>query len=181
MEELEAPTEQLQEEIHHHAHSANESWQMKVALTSTLLAVFAALAAMLGGKDANEAMVEQIQSSDKWSYYQAKSIKAAMQKSQIRLLETLGKGGEGQKFEEELKRYEKDMEEIKHEAEEKAEKSVRLLERHEHYAFALTFFQVGIGIAAISVLIRRKSFWKISVGLGLVGLGLFIWGMLTRI
>src|ERR1035437_4301721 len=78
MEEAEIPTEHLQEEIHHHAQGAAQSWIMGVALTSALLAVLAAVSSLLSGHHANEAMIEQMKASDAWSYYQAKGIKAAV-------------------------------------------------------------------------------------------------------
>jgi hypothetical protein len=76
MERPEVPLEQSQEEIAHHAHHATEKWILGVALTAAFLAVLAAITALLAEHHANEAMLDQIRSSDKWSFYQAKSIKA---------------------------------------------------------------------------------------------------------
>ena len=180
MEEIEVPTEHLQEEIHHRAHEAAERWQMQVALSSALLAVFAALAALLSGHDANESMMEQIQSSDKWSHYQSKSIKEAVQRSQVELMVALGKPVPP-KTEEALERYEKEKEKLAEEAKEKAEKSEHLLARHERFSVAVTFFQVAIGVAAISVLTRRKRFFQVSLLFGMVGLLMLIVGALVRI
>jgi hypothetical protein len=180
MEEIEVPTEQLQDEIHHRAHASAERWQLQVALTSALLAVMAALAALLSGHDANESMLEQIRSSDAWSHYQSKSIKLAIQKSNSEILMALGKEVP-KKSEEELKRYEREQEEISAEAREKAVASEHLLARHERYSIAVTFFQVAIGVAAISVLTRRRSFWKVSLLFGGAGLAALISGFLGRI
>ncbi len=180
MEEIEVPTEQLQEEIHAHAHGSAEKWQLQVALTSALLAVLAALAALLSGHDANEAMIEQIQSANAWSHYQAKGIKAVVQRSQLEILQSLGKSSVVQP-KAEFDRYKKEQEEIAEEAKEKSLKSERLLARHGRYSFAVTFFQVGIGVAAISVLTRRRSFWKLSLLFGLVGFVMLISGFLAQI
>jgi len=46
------------------------------ALTAAFLAVLAAITSLMAEHHANEAMLDQIRSSDKWSFYQAKSIKA---------------------------------------------------------------------------------------------------------
>jgi hypothetical protein len=92
MEEAEVPTEHLHEEIERHAgHPGRPRWTMGVALSSALLAGLAAVSSLLAGHHANEAMIEQIQSSDKWAYYQAKGIKAAVLGSKIELLESEGK------------------------------------------------------------------------------------------
>ena len=67
MEEIEPPTEQVQEEIHHHAHESRERWISYVALSSALIAALAAVCSLLAGHHANEGMLEQISSSNKWA------------------------------------------------------------------------------------------------------------------
>src|SRR3984957_20238142 len=83
MEDPEVPTEHLHEEIHHHAEHTREKWVLGVALSSALLAGLAAVSSLLAGHHANEAMIEQIQSSDNWAFYQAKGIKSALLGSKI--------------------------------------------------------------------------------------------------
>src|SRR5881392_2002261 len=78
MEEAEVPLEHLHEEIHHHAEHSGEKWISWVALSTAILAVLAAIAGLLSGSHANEAMMKQIESSDQWAFYQAKGIKAAV-------------------------------------------------------------------------------------------------------
>ncbi|PYI96302.1 MAG: hypothetical protein DME98_13060, partial [Verrucomicrobia bacterium] len=78
MEEAEVPLEHLQEQVHHSAEHSRERWISWVALSTAILAVLAAIAGLLSGRYVNEAMMNQIEASDQWSYYQAKSIKAAV-------------------------------------------------------------------------------------------------------
>ena len=49
-----------------------------MALSTAVLAVLAAIASLLSGQHANEAVMDQIEASDQWNYYQAKGIKAAV-------------------------------------------------------------------------------------------------------
>src|SRR5471032_2633813 len=91
MEEAEVPTEHLHEDMEHHAAHSKAPWTMGVALSSALLAGLASVSSLLAGHHANEAMVEQIRSSDRWSYYQAKGIKAAILGSKVELREAEGK------------------------------------------------------------------------------------------
>src|SRR4051812_2366010 len=116
MEDLEVPTERIQEEIHHHAESSRERWISAVALSSALLAVFAAVAALLAGKHANEAMLEQLHASDHWSYYQAKGIKGAILASKLDLLRAQGHGTAVDE-EAKLKEYREDQEKTRETAE----------------------------------------------------------------
>src|ERR1700720_4975018 len=78
MEEAEVPLEHLHEEVHHSAEHSGEKWISWVALSTAILAVLAAIAGLLSGKHANEAMMSEIEASDHWAYYQAKGIKAAV-------------------------------------------------------------------------------------------------------
>jgi len=78
VEEAEVPLEDLQKHVHHSAEHGGETWISWVALSTAILAVLAAIAGLLSGKHANEAMMSQIESSDQWSYYQAKSIKSSV-------------------------------------------------------------------------------------------------------
>ena len=78
MEEAEIPLEHLHEKIHHHAEYGGTAWGSWVAFSTAILAVLAAIAALLSGHRANEAMMNQIEAANQWAYYQAKSIKAAV-------------------------------------------------------------------------------------------------------
>src|SRR5881394_4462495 len=88
MEEAEVPLEHLHEQAHETAKHSGQAWISWVALSTAILAVLAAIASLLSGKHANEAMISQIEASDQWSYYQAKSIKAAVLDAKIALSAT---------------------------------------------------------------------------------------------
>src|ERR1051325_3369409 len=78
MEEAEVPLEDLHERVKETAEHRGTVWISWVALSTATLAVLAAIAGLLSGKHANEAMMNQIEASDQWNYYQAKSIKASV-------------------------------------------------------------------------------------------------------
>jgi hypothetical protein len=169
MEEIEAPTEHVQEEIHHHAEHSRESWIMGVALTSALLAALAAVAALMSGHHANEAMIEQVQASDSWGYYQAKGIKGAVLSSRLELLKALGKEV-SPNDEAKIEQYKKDQDQIQEQGREKTESSEHHLQKHLVFARAVTLYQVAIAVAAISVLTRRRRYWHLSILFGAAGL-----------
>jgi len=166
-EDPEVPTEHLHEAIHEEAEKG-ASWVMAVALSTAVLAVLAAITALLAGGHANEAMMDQIQASDQWAFYQAKGIKAAVLESKTELLGGLGKepaAGDAEK----LEKYKSDQKEIQAIAEEKTRSSEAHLARHETLAKGVTVFQVSIAIAAIAVLTRRRWMWFASMLLGICG------------
>src|SRR5215471_11880732 len=111
MEDAEVPLEHLHEHVKESAERSGEAWISWVALSTALLAVLAAIASLLSGEHANEAMMDQIEASDQWNYYQAKSIKASVLDAKMA---TVGAPNESDRSK--LARYEKEQEEIKSEA-----------------------------------------------------------------
>ena len=176
MSEIEVPTEHLHEEIHEKAHGG-EPWVMGVALSTAFLAAFAAIAALMAGHHVNEALIDQIQASDHWSYYQAKGIKSQVQLARLQILEGLGKKVPAED-KAKLDDYKKEQQEIKEKAEEKEKSSEAHLVRHVTLARAVTLFQVAIAVAAIAVLTKRQPFWYVSLGFGAVGLYFLALGLL---
>ena len=177
MEEPEVPTEHLHEHIHEHAEHSTERWILGVALSSALLAAFAAVASLLAGHNANEAVIAQIESSDQWSYYQSKSIKEAQLAGKLDLLAALDKPvADADKSR--VAQYEKEKEDVRKDAERLEKESRHLLRTHEALAVSVTLFQIAIAVGAISVLIKRKSFWSVSLVAGLIGVGFFLQALL---
>ncbi len=186
MEEIEVPTEHLQEEMHHHAEHARERWVSRVALSSAILAALAAVSAMLSGHHANEAMIDQIHASDKWAYYQAKSIKASLLSTKRELLAAQGKKAEAEAGDadgggadsDKAEKYAKQQEEISAEARAEEASSKAHLLRHETLARAVTLFQIGIAIGAIAALTKRRKYWWVSMAAGAAGIGFLVAGLI---
>jgi len=172
MEQPEVPTEHLHEHIEHHAKHGGQSWIMGVALTSALLATLAAIASLLAGDFANEAMISQVEAANQWSYFQSKSIKESQLKSKMDIFDALGKAAlpaDKAKLEE----YKTDKEKIQLGAEEKEKEAKQRLGVHQIFARSVTLFQIAIAIGAIAALTRLRFFWYVSIGLGITGLVFF--------
>lgn len=183
MEEIEVPLEQTQEHLQHaslheghgdHDSGGRFSLINLGAVLSAVLAVFAAICALLAGHYSNEAMIEQIKSSDQWSYYQAKGIKGALQEFRLEMNTSMNNEEKIDKIQEKIEKYKKDQEEIQEIAKEKEENSEKFLHWHERLAMSVTFFQVAIAVIAIGVLTRKKFFFYMGAGSGTIGLISFI-------
>ena len=172
MEEIEIPTEHLHEAINEKAEELfekKEKWTLMVAISTALMAVFAAIAGLMAGHHSNEALIEQIKSSDQWAYYQAKSIKA-----EIRALKPEGSSLSG-KTPEQTKQ---EAEDIKRKAEEAQKNSEYHLAKHVLLARAVTLLQVAIAISAIAILTRKRFMWIIGILIAFGGVCIFIVGVL---
>jgi hypothetical protein len=175
MEEAEVPLEHLQEEIHHHAEHGGVSWISGVALSTAILAVLAAIAGLLSGKHANEAMMSQIEASDQWGYYQAKSIKAAILETKTTLASEASS-----KDKEKAAQYQEEQAEIKREAEHKQVEARANFHKHEVFARSVTMFQIAIAIAAISALTKKRRYWFVSLVFGLIGVVFLVLGSIAH-
>ena len=175
MEEAEVPLEHLHEEIHHHAEHGGPPWISWVALSTAILAVLAAIAGLLSGMHANEAMMSQIQASDQWGYYQAKSIKAAVLEAKTTLAEAAT-----EKDKEKAAQYQEEQSEIKREAEHKQAEAKANFHKHEVFARSVTMFQIAIAVAAISALTKKRRFWYVGLVFGLAGAIFLVLGSMAH-
>ena len=175
MEESEVPLEHLHEQVHHSAEHSRERWISWVALSTAILAVLAAIAGLLSGRYVNEAMMNQIEASDQWSYYQAKSIKATVLAAKTSL-----SGASNELDQSKRDRYEKEQEKIKSEAEQKEAAAKSNFHKHEVFAGGVTMFQIAIAIAAISALTRKRRFWIVSLLFGAAGCAFLVLAAITR-
>jgi hypothetical protein len=170
MEEIEVPTEHLHEEIEEEVEEAikkNEKrGSMAIAVSTALMAVFAAMASLLAGHHADEAVIEQIRASDQWSFYQAKGIKEEI----VSLSSSPDREARSVK-------YKSEQAEIQKKAKESEAASRAHLEHHSILARAVTLFQISIAISAIAILTRKKLLWFISLGISCFGLFFFITGI----
>jgi hypothetical protein len=185
--EIEAPTEHLHETLHEHAHGHGHGhgngegpppWISQVALTAAIIAVAAAIAALQAGHNANEAMLEQMQATDKWSEFQAKSIKRSLVDTRMEILAALGKEARIEDDKKTMERYEKEKEEIAKEAKKLEHEAEHHMHRHVILARSVTIFQIAIALSAIGALTRKKLVWYGSVAVGILGTIFLVQAML---
>ena len=179
MEELEDPTEKLKEinESVEERVEAKEKWITLVALSTAIIAVFAAICGLIGNHHANEAMLLQIKSSDQWNYYQAKGIKYEGVVNTLSLLHAMNK--EDTALQSKMTGLAKDKEKIMKEAQKFQEDSEQEMRQHLVFAYAITIFQVAIAISAVVILTRKKGLWYACLFLVALGIYFMTKGFLT--
>lgn len=187
----EVETERLHESIREEVEREGGAFLRKIALTTALLAVLAAVAALRAGATVNHALLLradatrlQSEASDQWAYYQAKSVKASVQEAVRAAWLAAGKEPPAE-VAERLARYEKEQEEIRARAAElekerdaRLKESEHLLHGHHRFASAVALFQVAIALGAIAALTRSRVVWAGSLVVGLGGAALLAWAFL---
>jgi hypothetical protein len=193
MEEGPEPQEWLEKasEEHHHGHTHEEGGRgrdMTVsAVTAAVLAVLAAFGSLLSGNAVNQAILDQTRATDQWAYYQAKSTKEQLYEVGGKLIQALSSSREPaasdvhasmlQEFHSQKGRYEAEKEEIKKEAEHLEAESRHAFHKHHQFALGIACFQVGIVLASVSILVRIRAIYYLSVLSGAAGLVWLILGL----
>ena len=181
MEEIEDFSEKIHEQSDEHANhilaEGKEKWVLYVALTTAVIAVLAAITGLLAGDHADEAMLSQIRSSDKWAFYQAKSIKTELINSSNKILIAIGKAPAAQDTAK-IAANKIEQAKIMEEAKDAQKESDGHVAKHKILARGVTLFQVAIAIGAISIITKRKALWIVSVGFAFVGIFFLLQGTL---
>jgi hypothetical protein len=167
-EEIEVPTEHLHEKMEEEAEH-NRGWISRVAVSSAVLAVAAAITALLASHHADESILEEMRATDQWSFYQAKGIKLAILKGNIEQLQSDGKQVAPERSAQ-VAKYETEMKAIEDKGHELEESSESHMHHHVWLARGVTAFQIAIAMGAIAILARRPRLWFLSLGLGLAGI-----------
>jgi hypothetical protein len=171
------------EEAQEHAGGEGGGWILWLSLSTAVIAVLAAIGSLLSGSYANDAIVEkneailhQSKADDAWSYYQAKSIKAAVFSTQADPKWAAEAEREKRESVETQKRAQEEEKRVA-EADERSERSLHV---HHQFAKSVTVFQVAIALAAIAALTKRRMMWWVSLGMGGLGIFFFVLGLLPH-
>ena len=173
------------------ADEKKEPWLNYLALTTIIFAVAATLSTFKGGGYSTRSMLSQEQASNKWSYFQSKSLKLYLYETQKDVLEldtkSMKKVDASEidayhkkilEYEQSIKRYDKEKADIKKDAEHLESLRDEAQKHSQVFGMAVIFLQISILISSIAALIKRKYLWLIGIGVGAVGLIYFINGFL---
>ena len=186
MEEGPEPQEWVEraaEEQHHgHEHAAEGARPASAtaAVTAAVLAVLAALGSLLSGHAANEAILAQSRATNQWAFYQAKSTKGHLYEVGGEVIKALGRPDTTvpDHFHAAMTKYDREKEEIRREAEHLEAESRHELHKHHRYALGVSMFQVGIVLASVSILVRYRPLFALSIAAGAAGLICLVAGFL---
>jgi hypothetical protein len=176
--EVPSPHEHAVEEA---AERKRDTLAQRISLMTAVLATVGALVSYQSG-DAqtkamflkNQSILKQAQASDQWAFYQAKSTKGHIVEAAAELATEPDVKARffAERDKEAKEKTEIQAEAMKLEAESRklGEESEAKLRPHERLALALTFIQIAVALAAITVLTRRTWLLWGAVGSAAVGI-----------
>jgi hypothetical protein len=168
-----------------------ERWTQWVALTTTILAVCAAISSLKGGGYSTKVQLATTRENDRWAQYQSKSIKQnlfAVEQSLLQVQALEAKAPEARaaiaarltKLQGELDRYEKEKAEIRGGAEAIQKEQAEYQRHGGNFGLAVMLLQIAIMLSSVGALIKRPVMWIVGLVFGAIGLtymanGFFAW------
>ena len=149
-----------------------------IALTTAIMAVFAAITTLYVGKYSSRAVLYQGEETDMWAYFQAKSIKQHAFEMQKEKVEQELARPEGKAFPKDAQekadkmlaryiknvdRYEVEKNEIKEKAESLAKEKKEATARAGNFGYALIFLQIAIMLSSLAALTKKKELWYLGL------------------
>jgi Domain of unknown function (DUF4337) len=177
MAEVEVPNPGELEEI------KGKGFSRKIALVTAVYAVVLALASLGGNHAMKEMLLAQQQASDQWSYYQAKSIREHLYKSQKMMLENelvLLSGASNpdavekvkasiKTLEDEEARFASEKKEIQQEARNLEKERDVNRTKDPYFEYAEVLLQIAIVMASVSIIAGSRAVFSFSVLVALLG------------
>jgi hypothetical protein len=196
---------EAEHKIEHDKHGGDhddgsKSLNKKVALLIAVLALFLAFSETLGKSAQTAALNAQIEASNLWNFFQAKSIRrtSTIVASEQGKLDLIGAADPAQKaaIQKQVDEWTKTAARYRSEPEAaggKGEGTVELarraveeqhhrdeyLAKYHHYEFASAAFQIGIVLASSTVITGIILLSYLAGGLGLAGLGFMTLGLIA--
>jgi len=170
-----------------------ESWTKYTSLSLVFVAVLAAIATQWAGKyssrvlvQLNDSVFHQAEASDKWSFYQSKSIKENLYEVAHEQINQSTGGMADPKtvetFKAKIARYDQEKKQIQNEAAElermrdEARKNATIASQHGgRMGMAVSIFQIAIAMGSICLVTKKKSLWYLSMLLSLIAVAEMIY------
>ena len=171
MAEVEVPNPEELEEV------KGKDFSRKIALVTALYAVLLAIASLGGNHAMKEMLLAQQQASDQWAYYQAKSIREHLYKTQKVLLENeldlLSQTASPESAEKvkasiealagEESKFAKDKKEIEQEARKLEKERDEYRSRDPYFEYAEVLLQIAIVMASVSIISASGAVFGFSL------------------
>ena len=162
-------------------HILEEKWIKSIAITTTVLAVVAAIASSRSAYFVAKAQLLTALEGSQWSYYQAKSIKQDLFETQQKSFEAESQGATTPEQRDFLKqaindyaknitRYNQEKADIKNQAENTNKENTLVVQRGAQFSLAVVFAQIGIMLSSVGALLKRKEVWAIGLIIGFISL-----------
>jgi hypothetical protein len=155
----------------------------KVGVLAAVLAVFLAVVSIASHRAHTTAVVERSEANDKWSQYQSNRIKFHSLELGVDLMNAMGRDKPDAeqtiaRYESQKTKYEKESTEVRDEATKKEQETRHTEDQALRYDLGEGMLEIGVVLASLYFISRKKLFPVISVIFGVMGIVIAISGAL---
>jgi len=155
----------------------------KVGVLAAVLDVFLAVVSIASHRAHTTAVVERSEANDKWSQYQSNRIKFHSLELGVDLMNVMGRDKPDAEqmithYESQKTKYEKESQEVKDEATKKEQETRHTEDQALRYDLGEGMLEIGVVLASLYFISRKKLFPVISVIFGVLGIVIAISGAL---
>jgi len=146
-----------------------EAWTKYVSLTIVVIAVIGAIAAQWSGKFGSQVQISQMQASDQWNFYEAKSIKQHLDETALSELQHSGDPRDTnviaviKKLSSDLARYDKEKADLEASAKALEDQRKKAAVRGGKMGLAVSILSVSIATASICTVTKKKPLWFVAM------------------
>ncbi len=164
-------------EAHEQAEQAHHDRSLQLpTFTMAVLAVLVAIVSLLGHRSNTEEILLQSKAADTWAEFQAKSIRqnSAKQLSEVIDALELNKSDKAEQakaqFDQQSERYDREKEGLQEEAKKFEEEVQAEQKRGDRYDLGEALLEIALVITSITLLTKRRIFWRFGLLLGALGI-----------
>lgn len=158
------------------AHDGEPSWFRGVALTTLVLSIAAATAALIAGMTAHETLLDRTEEIVDLTRAEAELVTVAVLSAKHDTLLALGETPDPDEVAQ-VEAYEAEAARLEEEARALEEDAVTTGSIHLIAAVSATLFAVAIGVTGLSAIVRQRWLWAAGGVLG--GIGFMAFGVAT--
>jgi hypothetical protein len=162
------------------ADDSKVAWLNWLAITTIIFSACATLSTFKGGGFSTKSMLAQTEASNRWAYFQSKSVKQhgyELHKDMLALELMNMSGAQADScravladYDKEIARYDKEKQEAAANAQSLEQAKTEYQKDSAAFGLAVVYLQVAIMFSALAALLKKKYVWVLGMVVGSVGL-----------
>ncbi len=174
----------------HDVGHANTPEQKRIGIFVSVLAVLMAVTAFFANQSANEMLVGQVESSNGFSWYQAKRQRSYANELELKRIEVLLAGtvsaeqktileGWRERLASKNAEYEKENQEIQDAAKAKKSRAEQASHRHHRFEYAEICFHIAVVLCSLTLLTQSRAYFGLGTLLTIAGVSIAVWALVS--
>jgi hypothetical protein len=169
------------EEAKEAQHARHDPFDKRVAMTMAIMAACLACVSMASHRGHNEAMSEQMEANNRWSYQNTKKTRFHLYDLFREVVPVLGTSPEAAavagKFKQVADKEDQDARKEQATAEDHVAAAQRAHEQTLFYDSGALGLELGLVLCSVAVLSRFRFFWVSGVAVSIVGIAVAVYGL----